>query len=90
MIVLDGFCKFEEIFAYNHQIVNSQCGNKHDMHDDVLKIKIEVEILKNTIKSLVSVRKETDILEQYVNNMKEDIKYLKASNKELIKKDKTH
>ena len=85
-IVLDGFCKFGEICAYKHQTMNSQCMNKHDLHEDVMKLKVEVDTLKNTIKSIILLRKEGEILEQYVNNMKEDIKFLKNSNKELIEK----
>ena len=56
------------------------------MHEDAMKLKIEVNNIKITIKSFVSVREEVKLVERYVNDIKEAIRFLKVTNEELIEK----
>ena len=86
-IVLEGICGYKERCAYNHKIgfhVNNVNGGAYQ--EDVNNLKTEVETLKNTIKSLVSIRQEFDKITNSVKYIKKEINKLKAKNKDVEKK----
>ena len=83
---MEGHCHFAEKCAYAHQKKsNSQNGYNDTVHDDVEKLKVEVDSLKVIIKSLMNNRKEEEFLNKSIKDMREEIKILSASN-EYIKK----
>jgi hypothetical protein len=86
-IVLEGICFYKEKCAYNHKkILHGQTVNDDAIQEDVKNLKTEVEFLKNTINSLVSIREECNIIENSVKDIKKEIKMLKTKNKEVEKR----
>ena len=84
--MIEGHCHFAEKCAYAHQKKsNSQNGYDDTVHDDVEKLKVEVDCLKVIIKSLMKNRKEEEVLVKSIKDMKEEIKILSASNKYIKK-----
>ena len=55
------------------------------LHDNVKNLKEEVDSLKNAIQSLIKTREEGDWLKKSVEDIKEEIKLLTKSNKEIKK-----
>ena len=86
-VVLEGLCRYGEGCAYNHKrSLHGLRINDDAIQEDINKLKTEVEVLKNTIKLLVSIREEGNILEKSVKDIEGEIKLLKAENKELLKR----
>ena len=54
--------------------------------EDVKNLKAEVDVMKNTIKSIISIRQEGKSLKKSIGEIKEDIKYLRALNEDTIKR----
>ena len=62
-ILLEGIYSYSKECAYNHKRwLHGQTGNHDAIQEDVKNVKTEVEFLKNTINSLVSIREEYDII----------------------------
>ena len=81
---------YKEKCAYNHKrILHGHTVNDDAIQEDVKNLKTEVEFLKNTINSLVSIREEYNIIEHYVKDIKKEINLLSAENKEVEKRIKS-
>ena len=65
----------------HQRISNSQDEYNNTVYEDVKKWKVEVDCLKNTIKSLMKKREEEEMLKESVKEIKTEIKLLSASNK---------
>ena len=73
-IVMEEHCKFQERCAYNHKRRhNIQFEEKHELHEDVKNLKAELDILKTTFKSILSVRAEVEFLNNSLKYIKEEI-----------------
>ena len=49
-------------------------------------LKAELDVLKNTLKSLASIKQEGKVLSKIIKDLTEEVKNLKTSNKDLIDK----
>ena len=54
--------------------------------EDVKNLKAELDVLKNTLKSLASIKQEGKVLSKIIKDLTEEVKNLKTSNKDLIDK----
>jgi hypothetical protein len=80
-IVIEGLCHFGNRCAYNHRRTStSQCKFTNDAHQDVQKLKDEVVSMKNFIQSLLHIRKETHKLKKSVEDIKNELNLLAATN----------
>ena len=62
---------------YKHNLI--KYTNHKDSNEDVRNIKAELDVLKNTIKSLISITEEGRILYKNVVSLKEDIMLILAT-----------
>ena len=95
-----GFCKFKEQCEKNH--VKEQCENgntcseketcrlRHqkrcNTNEDIKKIKAKLDVLKNTVKTLVSIKTEGQKVKMDVKHVKEEKRLLIDNNKETAEK----
>ena len=71
------FCKFGQDCAFIHnEVVKS--NELKSMMEDIKTIHTEVDVLKNNVKSLLSIKQEGKVLKKYMDHMKEEIFYLMA------------
>jgi uncharacterized C2H2 Zn-finger protein len=86
-ITLEGLCRFGEKCAYSHQRISNFPSLEHEnVHEDVKVLKAEVNSLKKALKSLIDIREESEELKRAVIDIKEDIKFLDSSNREVVKR----
>ena len=84
IIGMEGLFHFREKYAYNHRRkYHLKSDYSNDVNDDLQKLKGEVEWLKNTIQSLIKTREEGDRLKKSVEDIKEEVKLLTLSNKNI-------
>ena len=77
-ILMEEPCGFQETCAYNHKKrYNYQNTEIDTLHEEVKKLKVELDTLKSNFKSVFSVRAEIEFLQVSVTNMKELIQQLK-------------
>ena len=81
-IVMEGVCHYGEKCAYNHKkVLKSQDGNNDKVLEDVKALKADVTNIKNTIKLLMQNKEDETILKKLIEDIKNDIILLTASNK---------
>ena len=61
---------------------NCVSSSKESTIEDITNLKAEVDLMKNTINSIISIKKEGRSLKKSISELKEYIKYLRASNKD--------
>ena len=66
--------------------MHEQTVNDIAIQEDVKNLRTKVEFLKSTINLLVSIREECIIIENYVKDIKKEIKLLKAEEEKRRKK----
>ena len=81
---MDGHCRLGVKCAYKHNLIKD--SNHEDTNEDIRNIKAELDVLKNTIKFLISIKEEGRILQKDVVLLKEEIKFLIAANKDITDK----
>ena len=79
-MVLYGYCRLGVKCEYKNQL--SEDSNHKDTTDDIKNIKAELDVLKNTVKALMSIKEESKSLQRDVKYLKEEIVFLIAANKE--------
>ena len=52
------------------------------MLEELKNLKSEMEVLKNTVKSLTSIKDEGKVIKKIIEDLKREINYLKTANKE--------
>ena len=60
------------------------------MAEDVKNLQAEVDLFKNTVKSLSSIIQEGEVVKKSINNLKEEIHKIKEQNIKLTMKVKTN
>ena len=75
-----GYCRYGVKCAYKHNHIKNSYGE--DAIEDIKNIKAELDVLKNTVKALMSIKEEGKSLQKDVKCLKEDIKLLIAVNKD--------
>ena len=80
--VMEGLCHFGAKCAYKRKrMSNSQDDSKDTVSEDLQKLRVEVDDLKNTINILVSNRDQEESLKKSMEKIKAGIKILVASNR---------
>ena len=83
-IILDGLCHFEGECAYIHyRRSNLQGMDNEHVQNNVKILKADAYTLKNTLKLLISIREESELMPKYIKDIKREIHLLTAINKEL-------
>ena len=57
-------------------------SGKNELYEYVKNLKVNVKYLKESIKTCIYIRKESEMLEKSLNEIKADIKLLNVKNKE--------
>ena len=84
-IIFEGHCVFGEMCAYNHtRRSNSQNNEKDTLLEDVKNLRYEVDNLKNVMKNIIDIRVESEKVKISINDIKEEIQLLTASNLEIV------
>ena len=84
---MEGACGLGKKCAYNHKVRHKEDNvEMKALNEDVKNLKAKMDVLKNTIKSLVSIKQEGKKLQKDLHNMKEEIKILKIGYKETEEK----
>ena len=87
IIVLEWLCGFGEKCAYRHEIRSSLIDLEHQrVNEDVKILKAEVNMLKKALESLTYIREECEDLKLSITEIKEEIEFLDASNREVVTK----
>ena len=81
---MDGHCRLGVKCAYKHILI--KYSNYKDATEDIGNNKAELNVIKNTIKSLISIKEEGRILQNNEVNLHEDITFLIAANKDRADK----
>ena len=72
--VFEGICGFGDTCSYNHKkVLNPHDSDKDELSEDIKILKVEVEYLKESIKIGISSRKENEILDKSLSELKADI-----------------
>jgi hypothetical protein len=80
---MEGHCRLGEQCAYNYKLQLKSCNEyTESLLENFKKMKAEIDVLKNTVNGLVSMKEEGERLKKDIENIKEDIKILKDTNKE--------
>ena len=86
-MVLEGHCRLGVRCAYRHKPrLISHHEDTKTLHEDMKTMKAEIDVLKNTVKSLLTIKEEGEIIKKDIRNIKEEIKFLVAFNKETAEK----
>ena len=73
-----GYCRLGVKCAYKHQLKENP--QHEDTNENIKNIKAELDVLKNTVKALMSIKEEGKLLHQDVKYLKEEIMFLIAAN----------
>ena len=86
---LEFFCKFGKDCSYVH-ITREHSKVFKDLYDEIVEdiknIKAEVDLLKNTVKSLNEIKKEGKLKKKSIEAPKKDIDKIQAENIQISKK----
>lgn len=86
-IILEGLCGFAEKCAYSHKRRSNLSSLENaNIHEEVKILKAEVDALKKVLKSLIAIREESEDLKKAVEDIKDEIKFLDSSNREVVSK----
>ena len=84
-------CKFGKDCGYDHK--ENDKNVKLDQFNLLVKetnnMKAEIEVLKNTIATLASIKQEGKLLKHSVDLLKDEIRHIRSENGDIIKKIKT-
>ena len=83
---LEIFCKYGEHCAYEHIVKDQSKGEVDELVEDMKNIKAELDILKNTVKSLSQIKEEGKVIKKSIHDLKADIKNIKAENLQMSRK----
>ena len=67
-------CKYGEHCAYEHIVKDQSKGEVDELVEDIKNIKAELDILKNTVKSLSQIKEEGKVIKKSIHDLKADIK----------------
>ena len=73
-MIIDGYCRYGVKCAYKHHLRNE--SHRENTNEDIKKIKAKLDVLKNTVKTLVSIKEECQKVEMDVKHVKEEISTL--------------
>ena len=79
------FCKFGGDCVFVHE-KNVTTEEFELTMEDVKNLKAEVDVLKNTIKSLTSIKQEGKVLKKLIDVIKEETQHLQKENEEIAKR----
>ena len=81
-------CRYGKDCGYKHQETDGNIKPEqfNALNEDIKNLKAEVDVLKNTIKTLSSIKQEGNLIKKSVEKLKEEIKKIKAENCNIIKK----
>ena len=83
-MALEGYCRLESKCAYKHGPRINQ--HNDEPSEDIKNIKAELDVLKQTVKTLMSIKEEGKVLQKEILDIKEAIKLVIADNKSIADK----
>ena len=80
---MEGFCKRGQTCAYNHKLRLSYDKEEIiSLQEDVKNLNAEINGMKETLNSLISIKQEASQIQKDVTDIKEEIKLLSNENRE--------
>ena len=76
------FCKFDNDCAFSH-VKTVKIKEIELALEDLKNMKAEIDVLKNSFKSLSAIKQEGKVLKRVIDNLKEETKHLREQNTEI-------
>ena len=86
---LENFCQFGERCSYVHVARDHNKVAFNKIVEDMNNIKAELDLLKNTVKSLSEIKKEGKVIKKSIEGLKAEIVKIKAENLQIVMKVKS-
>ena len=83
-MAMEGYCRLEAKCAYKHgpRVLQPNDDNK----EDIKSIKAELDVLKQTVKTLMTIKEEGHVLQKEIKVIKEEIRLVVVQNKVIADK----